>query len=73
MGLDLDYMEGQTPLDEEEKNGLRIPTITTHGELDEFEQKNIEEASLSSMCNTILSMSHPPSISPSPRLPHSNT
>lgn len=44
MGLDLDYMDGQTPLDEEEKDGLLIPTIATHAELDEFEQQNIEQA-----------------------------
>lgn len=44
MGLDLEYLDGQTPLDEEEKNGLLIPTIATRGELDEFEQQNIEQA-----------------------------
>ncbi len=44
MGLALDYLPGQTPLDEDEKEGLLIPTITTRGELDEFEQKNIEDA-----------------------------
>ena len=44
MGLVLDYIAGQTPLDEEEKEGLLIPTITTRGELDEFEQQNIEQA-----------------------------
>ena len=44
MGLELDYIEGQTPLDEEEKEGLLISTITTRGELDEFEQQNIEKA-----------------------------
>jgi len=44
MGLDLIYINGQTPLDEEEKEGLLIPTIITKGELDEFEQQNIEEA-----------------------------
>jgi len=44
MGLDLDYLDGQTPLDEEEKEGLLIPTIATRGELDEFEQQNIEQA-----------------------------
>lgn len=44
MGLDLTYIAGQTPLDEEEKEGLRIPTIATRGELDEFEQQNIEQA-----------------------------
>jgi hypothetical protein len=46
MGLDLDYMEGQTPLEDDEKEGLLIPTIATRGELDEFEQQNIEDAVL---------------------------
>lgn len=46
MGLNLTYASGQTPLDEEEKEGLKILTITTKGELDEFEQKNIEQAVL---------------------------
>ena len=44
MGLDLNYINGQTPLDEDEKEGLLIKTITTRSELDEFEQLNIEEA-----------------------------
>ncbi len=44
MGLELQYEDGQTPLNEEEKEGLLIKTITTHGELDEFEQINIEKA-----------------------------
>ncbi len=44
MGLVVDYIDGQTPLDEEEKDGLLIPTIATRGELDEFEQQNIEQA-----------------------------
>lgn len=44
MGLDFELVDGQTPLDEEEKDGLLIPTITTRGELDEFEQQNIERA-----------------------------
>ena len=44
MGLNLDYQEGQTPLNEDEKKGLLINTITTHGELDEHEQLNIEKA-----------------------------
>lgn len=44
MGLDLPYINGQTPLDEDEKEGLLIPTIATRMELDEFEQQNIEEA-----------------------------
>jgi Fic-DOC domain mobile mystery protein B len=49
MGLELEYIEGQTPLDEEEKEGLLIPTIATRGELDEFEQQNIEQAMLWSL------------------------
>lgn len=44
MGLELAYNHGQTPLDEEEKEGLLIPAIATRGELDEFEQQNIEQA-----------------------------
>lgn len=44
MGLELDYGDGQTPLDEEEREGLLIPTITTRGELNEFEQQGIEKA-----------------------------
>jgi len=44
MGLDFEYINGQTPLDEDEKEGLLIPTIATRGELDEFEQQNIEHA-----------------------------
>lgn len=44
MGLDLHYDQGQTPLDSSEVDGLRIPSITTKGELDEFEQNNIEDA-----------------------------
>ncbi len=44
MGLDLNYDEGQTPLDEDEKEGLLIHTITTKRDLDEFEQLNIEQA-----------------------------
>ncbi|WP_343523472.1 mobile mystery protein B [Pedobacter sp.] len=44
MGLDLNYIDGQTPLDDDEKDGLLISTIATREELDEFEQQNIEEA-----------------------------
>ena len=44
MGLEFDYKDGQTPLDEEEKEGLKIKSITTQEELDEFEQLNIEKA-----------------------------
>jgi Fic-DOC domain mobile mystery protein B len=46
MGLNLDYSEGQTPLEEDEKDGLLVETIATRGELDEFEQQNIEQAML---------------------------
>ncbi len=44
MGLTLVYEDGQTPLSPEEAEGLKIKTITTHGELDEHEQRNIEKA-----------------------------
>ena len=44
MGLELIYNDGQTPLDEDEKEGLLIQSIATRGELDEFEQQNIEDA-----------------------------
>src|ERR1043165_6912386 len=44
MGLELEYDAGQTPLDEDEKEGLLIDIIATRGELDEFEQQNIEQA-----------------------------
>jgi len=44
MGLKLEYIEGQTPIDEDEKEGLLIRTISTRGELDEFEQANIQQA-----------------------------
>lgn len=44
MGLDFKHVNGQTPIDEDEKEGLLISTIATREELDEFEQQNIEEA-----------------------------
>lgn len=44
MGLDLDFSDGQTPIDENEKEGLLIKTITTRGELNEFEQLGVEKA-----------------------------
>lgn len=44
MGLDPTYTSGQTPLEEEEKDGLLIKTIGSRYELDEFEQQNIEDA-----------------------------
>lgn len=44
MGLELGDIHGQTPLDEDDIDGLLIRTIATRGELDEFEQQNIEQA-----------------------------
>lgn len=44
MGLELSYFEGQTPLNEDEKEGLLVTSITTRGELDQHEQLNIEKA-----------------------------
>ena len=41
MGLAIEYTDGQTPLSEEEKDGLKIPSITTR---EEFEELNIEKA-----------------------------
>lgn len=47
MGLkDIGYQEGQTPLDPDEMEGLLIPTVSTRGELDEVEQRNVEKAVL---------------------------
>lgn len=44
MGINFEYIEGQTPLEEDEKEGLLLKTISTRGELDEFEQVNIQDA-----------------------------
>ena len=44
MGLKIEYIVGQTKLSEEEMEGLKIPSISTRGELDEFEQLNIQKA-----------------------------
>lgn len=41
MELDLNYIDGQTPIDEDEKEGLLIETISNKAELDEFEQLRI--------------------------------
>lgn len=46
MGLEIEYTEGQTPLDEDEKEGLLIESVATRKELDEFEQQNIEDGLL---------------------------
>lgn len=55
MGLDFEYIGGQTPVDEDEKQGLLIPTITMRSELDEFEQQNIENAIQWSMSRSFTS------------------
>ncbi len=39
MGLKLDYIDGQTPIDDEEREGLLIETISTRSELDEVAQQ----------------------------------
>jgi len=44
MGLEIEYIIGQTRLSEEEMEELKIFSITTRGELDEFEQLNIQKA-----------------------------
>jgi len=44
VGLGLPVDPGQIPIDEDEKDALLIPTITTRKELNEFEQLNVEEA-----------------------------
>ncbi|WAC41159.1 mobile mystery protein B [Pedobacter sp. SL55] len=46
MGLNLQYEYGQTELEQEEVEDLKISSISTKFELDEFEQQNIEEAML---------------------------
>ena len=43
MGLKISYIDGQTPLSEEEQDGLKIQSITTREELDEFEQLNMKK------------------------------
>ena len=44
MGLMFGYQAGQTPLDPEQISGLKIKTIATQQQLNEFEQANINEA-----------------------------
>jgi len=52
VGLNLQYNKGQTPISEEEKEDILLPNISTRGELDEFEQANIEKAIEWSMKNS---------------------
>ncbi|MBC8310719.1 MAG: mobile mystery protein B [Candidatus Marinimicrobia bacterium] len=44
MGLRFNYDNGQTPLTEEEREGLIVQSISSRKELDEFEQLNIQLA-----------------------------
>ncbi len=44
MGLSFKCQTGQTPLSEEEKEGLKINSLATRQDLDEFEQQNIAQA-----------------------------
>ena len=46
MGLNFEYIDGQTAINEDEKEGLKIKSITTQNELNELEQLNIEKAVL---------------------------
>lgn len=42
--MKLEYAEGATPLDPEEKEGLKLSHITNREELDAWEQRNIQKA-----------------------------
>ncbi len=44
MAFEITFDEGQTPINEEERDGLKIKSISLQRELDEFEQLNIEKA-----------------------------
>lgn len=44
MGLKLEFKDGQSPLDDDEKDGLLVKGITLQSELDELEELNIEQA-----------------------------
>ncbi len=44
MGLEFHYNRGQTPIDDDEKEDLLLRTISTRGELDDFERRNIDQA-----------------------------
>ena len=39
-----EYPDGATPLDQDENDGLRLKHLTTRGELDRWEQENIQDA-----------------------------
>lgn len=42
--MDISYPDGATPLDPDEKDGLKLSHITTREELNRWEQQNIAEA-----------------------------
>ncbi|MCG2776955.1 MAG: hypothetical protein L6406_14880 [Desulfobacterales bacterium] len=42
--IDFKYPEGATPIDPDEAEGLLLTHITTHGELNRWEQDNIVAA-----------------------------
>jgi len=42
--IDFKYPEGATPIDPDEAEGFLLTHITTHGELNRWEQDNIVEA-----------------------------
>lgn len=44
MALEIIYGEGQTPISEEERTGLKVKSLSLQQELDEYEQLNIEKA-----------------------------
>jgi len=46
MGIELQCDRGQTPHDEEEKEGLLLETVTTRGDLDEVEQEAVSLSQL---------------------------
>jgi Fic-DOC domain mobile mystery protein B len=55
VGLEFQYNGGQTPIDEEEKEDLLLRTISTRGELDDFERRNIDLALKWSLNNSFSS------------------
>jgi Fic-DOC domain mobile mystery protein B len=42
--MDISYPDGATPIDPDDKEGLKLPHITTREELNAWEQRNITEA-----------------------------
>jgi Fic-DOC domain mobile mystery protein B len=55
VGLEFQSNKGQTPIDEEEKEDLLLRTISTRGELDDFERRNIDQAIKWSLNNSFSS------------------